>query len=48
MVEGWAAMNLFSKKIKPIKKLKILFIIDSLEVGGAEKQLVMLAKEMHL
>ena len=41
-------MNLFSKKIKPIKKLKILFIIDSLEVGGAEKQLVMLAKEMHL
>ena len=41
-------MNLFSKKIKPIKKLKILFIIDSLEVGGAEKQLVMLAKEMYL
>jgi glycosyltransferase involved in cell wall biosynthesis len=47
-VEGWAAMNLFSGKIKPSKNLKILYVIDSLEVGGAEKQLLMLANELHL
>jgi glycosyltransferase involved in cell wall biosynthesis len=39
------AMNLFSKK-NP-SRIKIIFVIDSLVVGGAESQMVMLAGELR-
>jgi glycosyltransferase involved in cell wall biosynthesis len=37
-------MSLFFKKMS---NLKVIFVIDSLVVGGAESQLVMLARELH-
>ena len=39
------AMNLFSQKRQ--SRFNIVFVIDSLVVGGAESQLVMLARELH-
>lgn len=38
-------MSLFSRKRQP--SFNIVFVIDSLEVGGAESQLVMLVGELH-
>ncbi len=44
MVVVLDAMNLFSKKSP--SRIKIIFVIDSLVVGGAESQMVMLAGEL--
>jgi glycosyltransferase involved in cell wall biosynthesis len=44
VVVAWDAMNLFFQKNK--QNSNIVFIIDSLVVGGAELQLVMLAGEL--
>jgi glycosyltransferase involved in cell wall biosynthesis len=45
VVEVLAAMSMFSQK--KLINYKIVFIIDTLGVGGAESQLVMLAVELH-